>query len=66
MIKDGFLYYFSKVPSDYKGHEPNLMSSLKELPKSSIEIRSIQSVKLESAKSSTLILTFNNRDMIDR
>lgn len=66
MIKDGFLYYFSTVPSDYKTHEPNIMSSLKEFPKCSIEIRSIQNIKLESAKSSTLIITFYDRDMIDR
>lgn len=66
MIKDGFLYYFSNVPADYKAHEPNLMSTLKEFPKCSIEIRSIQSIKLESAKSSTLVITFYDRDMIDR
>jgi hypothetical protein len=66
MIKDGFLYYFSNVPSDYKAHEPNLMSTLKEFPKCSIEIRSIQTIKLESAKSSTLVITFYDKDMVDR
>jgi hypothetical protein len=66
MIKDGFLYYFSNVPADYKTHEPNLMGSLKEFPKCSIEIRSIQTIKLESAKSSTLVITFYDKDMIDR
>lgn len=66
MIKDGFLYYFSNVPADYKAHENNLMSTLKEFPKCSIEIRSIQTIKLESAKSSTLVITFYDKDMIDR
>jgi hypothetical protein len=42
------------------------MSTLKEFPKSSIEIRSIQGIKLESAKSSTLVITFYDKDMIDR
>jgi hypothetical protein len=42
------------------------MSSLKELPKSSIEIRSIHNIKLESAKGSNLIINFYERDMIDR
>jgi hypothetical protein len=42
------------------------MSSLKEFPKSSIEIRHIRKIRLESPKSSTLIIEFLERDMIDR
>lgn len=42
------------------------MGSFKEFPKCSIEIRSIQNIKLESAKSSTLIIIFHDKDMIDR
>ncbi len=66
MIKDGYLYYYSNVPSNYKGHEHNLMASLKELPKSSIEIRTILNIRPESQKSSTLIIEIFAKDMIDR
>jgi hypothetical protein len=66
MIKDGYLYYYSNVPANYKGHGPNIMDSLKELPKSSIEIRTIRNVRPESQKSSTLIIEFFEKDMIDR
>jgi len=36
IIKDGFLTYLSKVPPNYRANDPNLMSTLREFPKSSI------------------------------
>jgi len=65
MIKDGYLNYFSNVPTDYKENESNVISLTKELPKSSVEIRCIQA-KLESAKSKTLIINYRSKDMLDR
>ena len=66
MIKDGYLNYFSNVPPDYKSHESNVIAMTRELPKSSIVIKSIHGVKLESAKSKTLIITYFPRHLIDR
>lgn len=36
VIKNGFLYYFTNVPKNYKSHVPNILTAVKELPKSSI------------------------------
>ena len=36
VIKNGFLYYFTNVPKNYKNYMPNILNTFKELPKSSI------------------------------
>ena len=66
VIKNGFLYYFTNVPKSYKNHVPNILNTLKELPKSSIEIKEIQQIKMESSKSTNLVIKFHEKDMIDR
>ena len=66
VIQKGFLYYFTNVPKSYKGHVPNILTAVKELPKSSIEIKAISMIKMEGSNSPNLIIKFYLKDMIER